>query len=280
MDLESDGASPDRACEMLPNHFFLIGFGAGILAEVHGMTVESFQEKMIEAGLSAQTDKVAFHHYETTYAKCLHRFKEKDNFAMLEIGYGSGAGLKFWNAVFPTAFVYCFDRDTEGEGDRHKIFKVDQSDLGDLQRAVNLIGHPIDLIIDDGSHHPSHQLLTFSYLFKDLLESNGVYAIEDVETSYWRNGTLYGYRFNYGLNDPWSAIEAFKLSSDYVNRRFLCDEDQSLLQYRMMSIGLDPQAVEQIESVLFSRNCILLEKKNNAKDDNAPYPNAAASSRF
>ena len=199
---------------------------------------------------------------------------------MLEIGYGSGAGIEFWKAIFPEAFVYCFDRDTEGEGDRYKIVKVDQSDLNDLQRGVNLIDHPIDLIIDDGSHHPSHQLLTFSYLFKELLRGNGLYAIEDIETSYWRNGTLYGYRCNYGLNDPWSAVEAFKVASDYVNRRFLCEEDQSLLQYRMMSIGLDPLAVEEIESVLFTRNCIFAEKQLHFDEGNIQYPNAEASSRF
>ncbi len=244
------------------------------------MKVELFREKMIEAGLSAQTDKIGFHHYENAYAKYLHRFKEKKDFSMLEIGYGSGAGIEFWKAIFPEAFVYCFDRDTEGEGDRYKIVKVDQSDLNDLQRGVNLIDHPIDLIIDDGSHHPSHQLLTFSYLFKELLRGNGLYAIEDIETSYWRNGTLYGYRCNYGLNDPWSAVEAFKVASDYVNRRFLCEEDQSLLQYRMMSIGLDPLAVEEIESVLFTRNCIFAEKQLHFDEGNIQYPNAEASSRF
>ena len=44
------------------------------------MKVELFREKMIEAGLSAQTDKIGFHHYENAYAKYLHRFKEKKEF--------------------------------------------------------------------------------------------------------------------------------------------------------------------------------------------------------
>ncbi len=199
---------------------------------------------------------------------------------MLEIGYGSGAGVSFWRTIFPGAFVYCFDRDYEGIDERIKVMKVDQSDLNSLRRGVEQINHPIDLIVDDGSHHPSHQLMTFSYLFQDLLRVEGVYVVEDIETSFWRNATLYGYAMNYGLNDPWSTMEAFKIASDYVNRRFLCDEDISLLQYRMMSIGLDPQAAGMIESILFSQNCILTEKANLAIREDYPYANELASRRM
>jgi hypothetical protein len=228
------------------------------------MTSASFCELMIAAGAAAQTDKVFTHHYERLYSRFLHRFRDKEEFAMLEIGYGTGAGIHFWQTVFPSAFVYCFDRDHEGVGERSRIIKVDQSNPSRLQNGVGLVEHPIDLIIDDGSHHPSHQLNSFSYLFSDLLRDDGVYAIEDIETSYWRNGSLYGYAMNYGLNDPWSAVEAFKVALDYVNRHFLCEEDKSLLQYRMMSVGLDPQAVELIEAIAFSQNCIFVNKADSA----------------
>lgn len=244
------------------------------------MTFESFLEEMIAAGTAAQTDKISYHHYERTYSKCLLRFKDQSEFSMLEIGYGSGAGVSFWRTVFPNAFVYCFDRDYEGVDDRLKVIKVDQSELDSLHHGVEQIGHPIDLIIDDGSHHPSHQLLTFSYLFSDLLRDNGIYAIEDIETSYWRNGVLYGYVLNYGLNDPWSVIEAFKVASDYINKRFLCEEDKNLLQYRMMSVGLDPQAAELIETIQFSQNCIFAEKGDASCGNVIPYDNEASSRRF
>lgn len=199
---------------------------------------------------------------------------------MLEIGYGSGAGIEFWRKLFPDVFIYCFDRDVEGEEDGVKVIRADQSDLQSLQSAVENIGHPIDFIVDDGSHHPSHQILTFSSLFSSLLESGGLYVIEDIETSYWRNGMLYGYTMNYGLNDPWSTMEAFKVALDYLNRHFLCEEDKSLLQYRMMSVGLDPQAIDMAESILFSRNCILLEKQDDLVEDQQPYAHSPESSRF
>lgn len=243
------------------------------------MTVDSFRETLIAAGIQANTDKITVHHYEKPYSKSLYRLRDKGPFAMLEIGYGSGEGVKFWKSLFPEAFIYCFDRDVEGEEDRAKVMKVDQSDLQGLQLAIEHINHPIDLIVDDGSHHPSHQILTFSFLFSALLRNNGLYVIEDIETSYWRNGSLYGYTMNYGLNDPWSVIEGFKVASDYLNRRFLCEEDKSLLQYRMMSVGLDPQAVEMAESILFSQNCIILEK-SDVVVENVPYRYSAESSRF
>jgi hypothetical protein len=244
------------------------------------MTIESFREEMIIAGTNAHTDKISPHHYERPYSKCLQRFRGQEKFAMLEIGYGAGAGVNFWRSIFPRAFVYCFDRDHEEVGDRLKVMKVDQSDLGCLQRGVAQVDHPIDLIVDDGSHHPSHQLLTFSFLFQGLLRDEGMYVIEDIETSYWRNGSLYGYAANYGLNDPWSAVEAFKVATDFLNRRFLCDEDENLLQYRMMSIGLDPQAAGMIESILFSQNCILIDKSKAFDLPTTPYENEMSSKRF
>ncbi|MCP9793618.1 MULTISPECIES: hypothetical protein [Synechococcales] len=244
------------------------------------MSIESLREVMIAAGTAAQTDKISHHHYERPYSKCLQSFREQEEFAMLEIGYGTGAGVNFWRTVFPGAFVYCFDRDYEGGDERLQVMKVDQSDLDSLRQGVGQIAHPIDLIIDDGSHHPSHQLLTFSYLFQELLRGEGIYAIEDIETSYWRNGSLYGYATNYGLNDPWSTMEAFKTAADYVNKKFLCDEDKNLLQYRMMSIGFDPQAVGMIDSIRFSQNCILIDKSNLSDLQITPYGNEMGSRRF
>jgi hypothetical protein len=244
------------------------------------MAARSFCDQLVEAGLVAGTDKISIHHYESSYARCLERFLSEAEFAMVEIGYGSGAGIQFWKSVFPNAFIYCFDRDHEDEGDRFKVLKVDQSGLESLQCALTQVEHPISVIIDDGSHHPAHQLLTFCCLFQSLLKAGGIYIIEDIETSYWRSGYLYGYLFNYGLGDPWSVMEAFKVACDYVNRRFLCNEDKSFLQYRMMSIGLDPAILDAVESIQFHRNLIAIAKADKVVVDNEPYGNAAAAERF
>ena len=48
-------------------------------------------------------------------------------------------------------------------------------------------------MIDDGGHHVRDQLATFAAIFERGLSPGGIYAIEDIETSYWEDGTpLYG----------------------------------------------------------------------------------------
>src|SRR5205814_7924687 len=44
----------------------------------------------------------------------------------------------------------------------------------------------LDIVLDDGSHVGSHQVASFRTLFP-LLREGGIYAIEDLHTSYWRD---------------------------------------------------------------------------------------------
>jgi DNA-binding transcriptional regulator WhiA len=43
-----------------------------------------------------------------------------------------------------------------------------------------------DLIIDDGSHEPAHQILTLEKTFNSLLEDKEIYLCKDVRTSYYK----------------------------------------------------------------------------------------------
>jgi hypothetical protein len=73
---------------------------------------------------------------------------------------------------------------------------------------------PFSIIIDDGSHVPSHQWKTFTYLWKSLAPG-GLYIIEDVETSYWKNSShIYGY----SLRKEYNIVSQFKRMIDtHVN---------------------------------------------------------------
>jgi len=96
----------------------------------------------------------------------------------------------------------CAQRHIEG-CDRLRIFVGDQSDVSFLQRVAlegagldldfmqKNLGEPVDwerggwdIIIDDGSHVPRHQLITFTSLFP-CVRPGGVYVIEDIESSYY-----------------------------------------------------------------------------------------------
>lgn len=78
----------------------------------------------------------------------------------------------------------------------------------------------MDFIIDDGSHYPDHQLLTFQYFFEHGLKPGGVYIIEDIEQNYWYQGESYGFFHSFGKDHPKSVITVFKKVVDVVNREF------------------------------------------------------------
>ena len=46
------------------------------------------------------------------------------------------------------------------------------------------LGAPLDIVLDNGAHIGRHQWTSFRTLFP-LLNEGGVYAIEDLHTSYW-----------------------------------------------------------------------------------------------
>jgi hypothetical protein len=239
------------------------------------------QKNQSSSGCASNTDKISNHHYESSYCRLLAHYENSADLSILEIGYGSGSGVKFWREVFPNAFIYCLDRDIELTEQGVQVIKADQSSLESLRLAVSQIQRPVSVVIDDGSHHPAHQLLTFSELFPGLLAPNGTYVIEDIETSYWRRGSIYGYEFNYGLSDPWSLVEAFKVAIDYVNRRYLSAPDRSLIEYKMMSVGLDPLAVELADSISFSGNLIAITKQGlDQMPSHGAYPFSELTERF
>ena len=54
------------------------------------------------------------------------------------------------------------------------------SDNHSLMLLKNYIKHKVDIIIDDASHIPDHQLKTFIEMF-DLLKNKGIYIIEELD---------------------------------------------------------------------------------------------------
>ena len=251
-------------------------------ASPEALAILPFQEAMHRAGIATGTDKISLHRYDQVYGRALAGYANTESFAMLEIGFGAGKGVAFWQALFPHAFHYCLDLDHGDWSDGNTcMLRVDQSKPQDLERAIANVQHPISLIVDDGSHHPDHQLLSFSILFQQLLQPGGLYILEDVETSYWRRGNLYDYEYSYGLGNRHSAVEACKLLADFVNRRFLDPADRNWLVASLLDVGIDPAAAAQVESVSFGRNAILLLKNlaTPAEDEQPVYLHHRCTSR-
>jgi hypothetical protein len=112
---------------------------------------------------------------------------------LLEIGVGGyddpmagGGSLRMWRDYFPNGLIFGIDLHdkTPHEEDRIRIFKGSQDDVGFLRSSVDEMGR-LDLVIDDGSHISSHVIKSFETLFP-LLSGGGLYIVEDVGTSYWK----------------------------------------------------------------------------------------------
>jgi demethylmacrocin O-methyltransferase len=110
----------------------------------------------------------------------------------LEIGVGGyadpaagGESLRMWQEYFPNAVIYGIDI-FDKKMHEHGPIRIRQGSQEDEEflRAVAHEAGAFDIIIDDGSHLNSHVIKSFSVLFP-LLSHNGIYAIEDVQTSYW-----------------------------------------------------------------------------------------------
>jgi hypothetical protein len=136
------------------------------------------------------TDK-GWHGYGPAYAEHLDDRRWRRN-RILEVGVGGdesptpGGSLRVWRDHFPRSVVVGLDlhhKDID-LGARVRFVQGDQSSPADLDRAVDALGGPPDVVIDDGSHLRDHAVITFEHLF-GRMPSRGVYVIEDLHTSYW-----------------------------------------------------------------------------------------------
>ena len=137
------------------------------------------------------------HNFAQTYETYFHLLREKP-LNILEIGVCDGASLKMWYDYFPNANIIGLDilPKNEYENDRIKIGILDQSQRIHLDEFINYCKENniiFDIIIDDGSHHMDDQQITLFYMF-NVLNSNGIYILEDLHTSLAENGTSLYYK--------------------------------------------------------------------------------------
>lgn len=238
--------------------------GVQIEREIEGNSSEG-QTELRQIGLRHGTDKVSHHHYEYFYTRYLAPFRNIRNAGLFEVGIDQGNSLGTWLEYFPHAFVYGIDIGTEGEGERHRIWRCDQTDVSMLSGLIEKhVKHSIFAVIDDGSHIPQHQVLTFNLLFDKLLCHGGVYVIEDIEVSYWTKGSLYGYETRYGYRHPSSVVEVFKHVVDEINEEFLTEASRDAQSIFLTSILSEPTRTA-ISTVTFGRNCVIVTKKTRAE---------------
>lgn len=96
----------------------------------------------------------------------------------LEIGVQDGSSIKHWRKMSPTWDVWGLDTDINCRGEQ--IVIGSQEDKEVLRQFEGF-----DIVIDDGGHTWKQQIKTFEQLFPTL-RRGGLYVIEDLHTSFWK----------------------------------------------------------------------------------------------
>jgi len=135
--------------------------------------------------------------YAPHYDKLFSHLRDKP-VKILEIGVGGGESIRMWMDYFYMGHTEVFGVDvaintniwnTEGDAiDRYTFVHGDQSSEEFWEKFLNACGTEWDIIIDDGSHVSKDIITTFRKLWP-ALKSGGLYAIEDLNTSYGGKGS-------------------------------------------------------------------------------------------
>ena len=127
------------------------------------------------------------------------------------------------------------------------VVKANQSNASEIEEFAKKCGS-FDIIIDDGSHNPKDIISTFEILFHHLNE-NGIYVIEDTQTSYWP-------KFGGTISDSASrATSYFRDKTDGLNHSEFLDNKYVPNYYDI-----------NITNISFYHNIIFIQKGNNSNN--------------
>jgi len=131
--------------------------------------------------LISNSDKFYWHQYIPFYEK----FFENRNFANIaELGILEGESIKWLMQRFPDSNIYAADildqQSTWPIDQRVKYYQLDQASRSALVNFFNQAAY--DLVIEDGSHKPQHQVNCLVEAMPRL-NTNGIYILEDIQTS-------------------------------------------------------------------------------------------------
>jgi hypothetical protein len=141
-----------------------------------------------ELALRYGTDKSSKSHgYTKIYERYFAPLRDKQ-LKFLEIGFFRGASAHMWEDYFTQGEIHFIDVEPNTleflkNFTRTTLHIMNQEDPAALVNFIQKTGGEFDIIIDDGGHTMSQQIISFKQLFP-AVRSGGVYVIEDLHTSY------------------------------------------------------------------------------------------------
>mgnify|MGYP000105844734 FL=1 len=236
-------------------------FGGTFHQKVTEIAAEVVFPSMADLGIETTTDKITHHGYHRFYEHHFEKYRARPNLRIFEIGLARGSSMNLWCGYFPTAEIVGVDITLHPDcfpcelASGVYVYSGDAGQEDLLRRMIGTETQKFDIIVDDGSHLPEHQLLAFNILFDAGLKFGGKYVIEDIETSFWNDGILYN---NVIDGNNINIVEIFKSFADVVNKEFF-----------------DPYLESQVESIEFGANCIILTKVSEDIHDHDGNPRHA-----
>lgn len=150
-------------------------------------------------------------HYLPLYEKYLSDYVGKE-ITVVEIGVNFGGSLDLWRKYFGDgAHIIGTDINEWCKSLETENVSIEIGDQGSREFWTDFKNRykAPDIIIDDGSHIPEHQIVTFEELFP-FLKTGGIYICEDTHTSYQKS-------FGAGFRHQDSFIEYAKGLTDEIN---------------------------------------------------------------
>lgn len=120
-------------------------------------------------------------HYFDIYHRYFQKFVGR-NVKIMEIGIYSGGSLELWRNYFgEQVLIYGVDIEKECIAYNNEFTKILVGDQGDRSflRSIVSATQSIDILVDDGSHIPEHQISTFEEIFP-YIRPGGVFLCEDI----------------------------------------------------------------------------------------------------
>ena len=120
------------------------------------------------------------HGYDIFYEKYFKVNRDK-KINILEFGIHNGDSLAALHCYFPNSNIIGVDRNPFSSNYKSKRIRnlyCDVSSIRNLENLSSYLNNDYDYIIDDASHDPIHQKLTFFSMFKNL-RSGGIFIIEE-----------------------------------------------------------------------------------------------------
>jgi len=172
------------------------------------------------------------------------------NPTMLIIGVAHGGCIEMFSEYFDnqcTIYAMDYNKDfLDHKYDNPNVFLSCGDQASHENWDAYLKDNPqYDIIIDDGGHEMTQQIVTFNRTFPHL-KNNGLYLCEDTHTSYWKD-------WGGGFKKETTYIEYIKNLADFLHKDFVGTPPADLAKM-----------LENMKCVSFYNSMVIVEKGHTA----------------